>query len=233
MKRNILLGALLLFAGPLFAADPAPKDDVTAATKKLTGESNYSWKTATRFGEWDSSSEGKTVKDGATWLAFNFNDTTTEAALQGKKAAMKTDEGWKSVDEVLANSEPGPGQFLARIVQNFKVPAAEAEDLSSKAKELKKDADTYSSDLTEAGAKALLTFGGPRPADDPGPRNAKGSVKFWLKDGALTKYELRLQGTIKGFNGEDFDIDRTTTVDIKDVGKTKVDLSEEAKKKLS
>ena len=62
-----------------------------------------------------SSSEGKTVKDGATWASFNFNDTTTEAALQGKKAAMKTDEGWKSVDEVLSNSEPGPGQFMARV----------------------------------------------------------------------------------------------------------------------
>jgi hypothetical protein len=232
MKQNILFGALLLFAAQLSAADSTPKDDVTAAAKKLTGESSYSWKTSTRFGEWDSSSEGKTVKDGATWLAFSFNDNTTEAAVQGKKAALKTDEGWKTVDEVLSNSEPGPGQFLARIVQNFKVPAAEADDLASKTREIKKDADVYSSDLTEAGAKSLLTFG-PRQGDDPGPRNAKGSVKFWVKDGALTKYELHLQGTIKGFNGEDFDIDRTTTVDIKDVGKTKVDLPEDAKKKLS
>jgi len=230
MKRNILFGALLAFALPLFAADSA--NDVSAATKKLAGESSYSWKTTTRFNEWDSSSEGKTVKDGATWVAFNFNDNTTEAVMQGKKSAMKTDEGWKTVEEVLSNTEPGPGQFMARIVQSFKAPAAEADDLASKTKELKKDGDVFSSDLTEAGAKALLTFG-PRNPDDPGPRDAKGSAKFWLKDGALTKYEIRLQGKIKGFNGEDFDVDRTTTVEIKDVGKTKVDLPEAAKKKLS
>jgi len=35
------------------------------------------------------------------------------------------------------------------------------------------------------------------------------------------------------FNGNDVDIDRTTTVEIKEVGSTKVDVPEEAKKKLS
>ena len=104
MKQNILFGTLLLLAGQLFAADSTPKDDVTAAAKKLAGESNYSWKTSTRFGEWDSSSEGKTVKDGPTWVAFNFNDTLSEAALQGKKAAMKTD------DPIHISSRPGQFQ---------------------------------------------------------------------------------------------------------------------------
>ena len=41
-----------------------------------------------------------------------------------------------------------------------------------------------------------------------------------------------MQGTIS-FNGNDVDIDRTTTVEIKDVGSTKVDVPEEANKKLS
>jgi hypothetical protein len=62
--------------------------------------------------------------------------------------------------------------------------------------------------------------------------NPKGSVKFWLKDGALVKYEFHVSGTIS-FNGNDFDSDRATTVEIKDVGATKVDAPEEAKKKLS
>jgi hypothetical protein len=34
------------------------------------------------------------------------------------------------------------------------------------------------------------------------------------------------------FNGNDRDIDRTTTVEIKDVGTTKIQVSDDAKKKL-
>jgi hypothetical protein len=68
-----------------------------------------------------------------------------------------------------------------------------------------------------------------RGGDGPAVSNAKGSVKFWIKDGDLVKYEFKVQGTIR-FNETDVDIDRTTTVEIKDVGKTKVDVPEEAKK---
>jgi hypothetical protein len=35
------------------------------------------------------------------------------------------------------------------------------------------------------------------------------------------------------FNGNDVEIDRTTTTEIKDVGSTKVEIPDEAKKKLS
>jgi hypothetical protein len=34
------------------------------------------------------------------------------------------------------------------------------------------------------------------------------------------------------FNGNDFPNDRTTTVELKDIGTTKIEVSEEAKKKL-
>ena len=57
-------------------------------------------------------------------------------------------------------------------------------------------------------------------------------MKFWLKDGALSKYEFKLKGTVD-FNGTDVDVDRTTTVEIKDVGTTKISVPEAATKKLS
>jgi hypothetical protein len=53
-----------------------------------------------------------------------------------------------------------------------------------------------------------------------------------VKDGAVSKLEYDLQGSIN-FNGQDRDIDRTTTIEIKDVGSAKVQVPEEAKKKLS
>ena len=100
-------------------------------------------------------------------------------------------------------------------------------------KDLKKDGDAYSSELTEEGAKALLTFR-PRGGGGEGPTasEAKGSIKFWLKEGVLSKYEFKVTGKVN-FNGNDRDVDRTTTVEIKDVGTTKVEVPEEAKKKLN
>ena len=88
---------------------------------------------------------------------------------------------------------------------------------------------------TEDGAKARMTFGrgGPGGAGNgPTISDAKGSAKFWITDGVLTKYELNVQGKID-FNGNGIDRNTTTTTEIKDVGKTKVEAPDEAKKKVS
>src|SRR6267142_820242 len=101
----------------------------------------------------------------------------------------------------------------------------------SYAKEVKKESEVYSGDLTEEGAKTLLTFRR-RAGSEASVTKPRGSVKFWVKDGELTKYEFNVKGTVS-FNGNDFDQDRTTMVEIKDVGKTKTEVPDEAKKKLT
>jgi hypothetical protein len=57
-------------------------------------------------------------------------------------------------------------------------------------------------------------------------------MKFWIKDGSLTKYEFKVSGK-REIQGEVRDIERTTKVEIKDVDTTKLTVPEEAKKKLS
>lgn len=235
MKRTTVFGLITLAAATLFGAESGPKDEVTGAAAKLSQQSNYSWKTTTAFGNFNGTTEGKSQKDGLVCLSMTFGENTTEAFLKDGKGAVKTgDQDWRSLAELTsaAGSEPGRGQFMARRLQTFKAPAAEAADLVGKTKELKKEGEVCASDLTEAGAKDLLAFGGRRGGNAPEPKNAKGSVKFWVKDGLLAKYELKLEGTVN-FGGEDRDVDRTTTVEIKDVGTTKVDVPEAAKKKLS
>jgi len=220
----------MLLAGSLFAADA--KDDVKAAAKKLADGGNYSWKSTVELaggGPFGGPTEGKRDKDGCVMLSLSMRDTTTEAVLKGDKAAVKVDGAWKTLAEVVAD-EQGPGRFLGRRLQNYKAPAAEVEEIVAKSGELKADAGVIAGNLTEDGAKALLSMGS-RAGGTP-PANAKGSVKFWLKDGALVKYEVKVQGTVS-FGGNDRDIDRTTTVEIKDVGTTKLDVPEDAKKKLS
>jgi hypothetical protein len=227
MKRNLPFGAMLLLAGSLGAADSSPKDEITNAARKLGEKSNYSWR-ATVVVPDDAQfkpgpTEGKTEKNGFTLVTMSFGDRTTQAVLKGDKAVVTNQDGeWQSVADL--DSSEGRGRFLGRIVRNIRTPAVQAAELAAAAKNLKKDGDVYSSDLTDDGAKAQFRMGT--------ASNAKGSVKFWVKDGALSKYEFKLKGTVE-FNGNDVEVDRTTTVEIKDVGTTKVNVPEAATKKLS
>lgn len=233
MKPTFLFSAAALFvASALLAADANPKEEISAAAKKLGDAANYSWRTTVVVPE-DAAfkpgpTEGKTEKDGVTLLSLRFGDNETKAVLKGEKGAASNPQGeWSSLEE-LANSE-GPGRFMEMMLRNFKAPAAQAAELASFSKELKKDGDAYTADLTEEGARTFLTF---RRGGNATVTNPKGSVKFWIKDGALTKYEFNVKGTVN-FNGNEFNQDRTTTVVIKDVGTTKITVPEEAKKKLT
>ncbi|MEN9674955.1 MAG: hypothetical protein RIS76_851 [Verrucomicrobiota bacterium] len=249
LQRTLLMTGLLGLASLLSAADSSPKEDVLGAVRKLAAAPNYSWRSTTDSGAAAGGgggrmrpgpTDGRTEKDGLTQLSMARGETTTEAVMKGDKAAIKTQDGWKSLAEASEGAGGGqgggqgnPGRFLARTLQGYKVPAVEAQDLLGKVKELTKSGDAWSADLTPEGAKELLTRG-PRRGGGDGPQtsNEKATAKFWVKEGVLTKYELHVQGKMN-FNGEDRDIDRTTTVEIKDVGTTKIEVPEDAKKKLS
>ena len=230
-----LISAIALVAGSALAADATPKDEVTNAAQKLAAAANYAWKTTVAVPEGSrfrpGPTEGKTEKDGVTQLKLSFGDNTTEAFLKGDKAAATSPEGdWQSLAD-LDNAE-GPARFMAGMLRNFKVPAVQAADLANGTKELKRDGDVIAGDLTEEAAKPLLTFRRGGGGDGPTVSDAKGSVKFWIKDGVLAKYEFKVTGKVS-FNGNDRDVDRTTTVEIKDLGSTKIEVPEAAQKKLS
>jgi len=243
MKRQLILGAITLLAGSLLAADA--KDDVKNAAKKLAGAGGYAWKSTIEMaggggggggGMRPGPTEGKIGKDGMAMLTMTRGENTIEAVVMGSKGAIKTADGWQSIAEASegdgGGGQPNPGRFMARRLQNFKAPAAEAEDLAGKTKELKKTDDAFGGELTEEAVKGLLTFGPGRGGGEaPVVSNAKGSVKFWLKDGVLAKYEVKVQGTVSR-GGNDREVDRTTKVEIKDVGTAKVEVPEDAKKKL-
>jgi hypothetical protein len=226
MKRIILCSVLCLLTSSVLAADSSAKDDVIAAAKKLAEKANYSWKTTVVVPESaqfkPGPTDGKTEKDGFTYVTMSFGDNVTKAAIKGDKAVVTNQDGdWQLASELEGGE--GRGRFLGRMMRNFKTPAVQAADLAGVTKELKKESDVYSGDLTEEGAKAQFRFGN--------ASGAKGSVKFWLKDGMLSKYEFKVTGKVD-FNGNEVDVDRTTTTEVKDVGTTKVNVPEAAKKKL-
>ena len=251
MLRHVLSATVAVLASTALVASAAPKDEVTDAAKKLADAPNYSWKsTIERQGGGGGGggqfrmgpTEGKTEKGGATHLSTSFGDNTIETVMKGEKGAVKTQDGWRSFEELRQAAQDGGGQgggrgAFGRMFRNQKPPAEQALDIVAKSKEITKSGDAYTADLTDEGVKELLTpFGGRRGgggdnAQGPQVTNAKGTVKFWTKDGALAKYEYHVQGSMS-FNGNDREIDRTTTVEIKDVGSTKVEIPEEAKGKL-
>lgn len=239
MKRHLLVAAMTLVAGSLMAADSSPKDDVTAAAKKL-GD-NYTWKTTLDFGP--NAQFGPLVTDGKmagdlAWLSSSFGDNSTEAIRQGTNVVVKGEEGWQSAAELGGGGGGGgggfnPGMRMVRQLQNLKGPGADLVDDISKTKDITMEAGAYTGQLTDEGAKDLGTFRfGGRRGGQP-PTDAKGTLKIWVKDGAISKYELKLSGKRTNQNGDENDFETTTTVEIKDVGATKIDVPADAKKKLS
>jgi len=234
----MLIGGAALLAGSLLALAATPKDEVTAAAKKLADQPNYSWKQTVTVPEGSQfqpgPTTGKAQKDGLLWVSMTMRDNEMQMLRKGDKAAYIDQDGnWQAVAE--GDSSEGPGRFMGMMARNLRPPAAQVEQVLTNTATLKKDGDTYAADLTEDGAKNLMMFGRRgRGGGGEGPSisNAKGSVKFWVKDGVLSKFEYKVQGTMT-WNNNDRDIDRTTTVEIKDVGTTKIDVPEDAKKKVS
>ena len=239
MKKFLALATVGLFGVSLLGAADDAKADVKAAAKKLADQGNYSWAATSkmvggtggggggggRFG--GGATEGQTA-DGIVYLKSTFGDRTMHTAAKGEKVIVKGEEEWETPD---ADAQ-GPGRFAAQRMRNFKAPAVEAADLADKAKSLQSKDGVTGGDLTEEAVKGLLSAGRRPNADAPAPKDAKGSVKFWIKDGALTKYEYNVQGKVMGREDQEMSINRTTTIKIKDAGKTKLTLPEDAKKKL-
>lgn len=230
MRTKIVFGAAVLLAGSLMAADSTPKDDVIAAAKKLGNQTNYTWRTTVVVPE-DAQfkpepTDGKTEKDGFTYVKMSFFGNVLQIVVKDKKRAYTDQEGaWQLPS---TTEEEGPGRFIAMLVNTMQTPAEEAAELAGFTKDLKKDGDVYAADLTEEGARAKLV-----PKGIPATvANPKGSVKFWVKDGVITKYEFKLTAMMN-WNGNDVPVDRASTVEIKDVGKTKLEVPDDAKKKVS
>ncbi len=237
-----ILTATLLLGSASALADVA--DDVKSAARKLADAASYSWTATTEIegGQWTPAPvQGKAIKGGAAVITSEREGTTTTAVLQGTQGVASTDEGWKTAEELRSAAGGGGGgggnrggMRAAALLRN-PLPAASVTQLVEKSKDLKAgEAGVIAGELSDAGAKEFALMGrggragGPTP---PEPKNAKGSVQFWLKEGQVQKIRLKVSATMT-VNGEDRDMVRTTTWEIRDVGTTTVEIPAEAKKRL-
>lgn len=235
MKKSLLIALLLSCAPALLGADA--KNKITDASKQLAEKANYSWTSTSK--EADGSSgrlgpiEGKAEKGGVTYLSFTVGGgVPVEVYMNGEKGTAKALEGWQTFDEIAATS--GTAAAVVRFLRAYKAPAVDSAALAQKLTDVKEADGAIIGDLKEEAAKELLLQGARRREgqDPPKVADPKGSVKFWVKDNVLTKYEVNIRGKVTAGERES-DINRTTTIEIKDAGSTKLEVPADAKAKLT
>lgn len=235
MKQILLFSLIAAMAQVSLAEDSNPKAKVIGASKQLGLKSNYSWTSTAK--EADGSTgrlgpiEGKREKEGVTYLSFTVSDVPVEVYIKGEKGAAKALEGWRSFEEI--SQDGGAAANIVKYLKANKAPVAESTSLAEKAEDLKEADGIVSGELKEEAVKELLMRSARRRDGEDPPKitDPKGSVKFWVKDGMLAKYEFNVKGKITSGDRET-DVNRTTTVEIKDADATKVELPAEAKDKL-
>jgi hypothetical protein len=231
MKRNLIAGLSLLCAISVWSAENSENGAVKAAAEKLGGKGSYAWTLLSKpeTGEgFRMEMDGKTDKGGFTLLTLTFGDNKIEAVRSASKIAVLRDGEWKTPEDMEEREAR-----MARRFQEMKLPVVEAAELADKAGALKTGEEgLYSGDLTEQGVKELFARWR-RGGQGAEAKDAKGWVKFWVKDGVLAKYQYNTKGKIAvGQDQNEMEIDRTTTVDLKDAGATKVTVPDGARKKL-
>jgi hypothetical protein len=226
MNRWIILLAAF---GPGGTA-PDAKEAVKQAAQNLAEQPAYAWTAAPKGdgggGFQDRTVEGRTRKDGLTSVAVKYHETSYEIAVQGEKAALKTSDGWKAVEEIKDDGRGfrNPLIYFARHARTFRPAAAEALRLAEAVEKLDPTSDGgLTGRMTEAGSKTFL------PQFVEKLEAPAGSVTFWLRDGALVKYEFEATARIT-VGGRTSDFKRATIVQIKDAGTAKIELPPEALK---
>jgi hypothetical protein len=250
MKQIFILGLVGILVGvlpacrrqpqaeTLPAAGGDPKDTLVTAAMQLGEKANYSWSASTReagggLGAMGALGpiEGKVAKDGLTHLSFSIGDILIEVYRNGPKGAAQVMGGWRTLDDI-ARMGDTPAEVV-RYVRGYQAPAAESARLAGNVTDLMESDGALSGGLKEDAVKELLLIGARnRQGKAPEAADAKGSVRFWIKNGLLTRYEISVQGKVTEGDRESA-IQRTTTVEIKNAGSTKLEAPPEAKQKMT
>jgi hypothetical protein len=238
MKPITLLSILSACAGVLLHAGEA-EDVFQAAIAKLTNAPNYSWESTTDISGAPmrlSPTTGKTEKGGFTVIRTEAFDQEIEVVKRGTNGVVKTGDDWKKGGELPQPNFGGGGApdmsaMLGRRLLAVKAPGEEAGYILQHLKPLKKESDGVSGEFTEEGVKSFLRESR-RGRNFAEPKSAKGSVRFWIKDGTITKGQIDVASEVETPGGS-MSMAVKTTTEIKEIGTTKVVVPEDAAKKLA
>jgi hypothetical protein len=225
--KTLVIGTILCLTGTALAADPV--EVVSDAAKKLADTANYTWR-ANTYDAADAITviqDGQTERDGDTLIKLNTGGSYVQVALRGDSAVMNVGDGWQRSDEV---ADRQATRFMSAVMS----PALVAAQIASRLDDLKPEGNEFVVQISGGEVNELmrplysLNAIRSRSVNETG---AKATVKFWITDGLLTKFQIHVTGTISR-GGTNTVVDRTVTVDFRDIGSTRVSLPDQAKKKL-
>ncbi len=248
MKYICAIAVSVLLVSPV-AADE--KDDAAAAAKKTSELGNYSFKGETKtempammggMGDAEPQKfEGKHDKDAGATLRTATHDFAT---IGGKTVSCPIQK-WEEVqeDDMMAGARRMMGMMSSN--KPVRAPGSELGKLASKLKKVKKSAaketigetecEKYDVEFTDGAAEEMIKDLMPSVSgwlNQIPDAEMSASGKFWVNgDGVIVKYEST--GKISAsFNGMDLEMSATRTTTIFDIGSTKVEIPEGAKKSL-
>ena len=250
----LAITATLAFSAFTYAA---PADDLAAAVKKLAAAPNYSWTTTTEMANSQfpaMPADGVAEKDGFSIVTRNFNGNSMQTVRKGTQVVTQNRDGdWMTAEDMRAQfagggggngggrgngGGGGRGGFGGGMFGVGANPAETVAALAGKITELKLvDGALVATATGEQAAALLAPAAGGRGGQGGrgggnGPQYSSVTASFWLKDGALAKCSLHTIGKMTLPNGDERDLDSTTTTEFKNVGTTKVEVPDAAKKKI-
>ncbi len=243
MTRSLI--PLFAFAVAAVFAAAAPTDQAIVATMKIVEAPNYSWSTyVPSEGRALPVREGKSEKNGYTLVTFidpqspmlrqisRLNNGVVTAVFRGSENfVFQTSDGWKNGAEL---PPLGPRRRGATGGSDYWIalqsPAEELEIIVGSYSELHEVKGGVAGTLSEDGARQLL-------GSVKAPAvTATGTFILGIANGVLTSYALDLSGTVLvGPPGEEKESPpqrRVLITELKEVGRAKLDVPDEAKAKL-
>lgn len=145
---------------------------------------------------------------------------------RGRRGAMG---GMGAGGDSTRNGQMPPYSNLQKTLSR---PHEEIAIIVAGATDLKMEGDVLSGTLSDTAAKLLLVHAGQKEIT---PLAANGAFRLWVTEGALTTYEVKLDGRLAvTTNGgrQEVEVHQTATTELKNVGTTNFEVPIEAKKKL-
>jgi hypothetical protein len=121
----------------------------------------------------------------------------------------------------------------SNLQQTLSRPHEEVAILVANAVDLKAEPDGLSGALSDTGAKLLLVHPG---QSELTPLQGAGTFRFWIKDGVLVRYDVKLQGVVAvSANGtrREVAVNQTSSTTLSAIGTTSFEIPEDARKKLA
>ncbi|HVS51653.1 MAG TPA: hypothetical protein VHD62_04800 [Opitutaceae bacterium] len=202
-----------------------------------------------RSGRGSSNSENQVTAafKGDEKLVLDVNDKwqTPDEIRSAARSDSSGYGGWRGGASGMGRRRGGPGGGpggrggdgsgappFSNLQQTLSRPHEEIAIIVANSTDLKAEDDGVSGTLSETGAKLLLVHPGQTELT---PLRAAGTFRLWVRDGALVKYQVKLEGALAvNANGtrREVEVHQTANTTLSNAGTTAFEVPADAKKKL-